>query len=125
MHKFIPHLANIVKPLRELLEKSVEWYWTERQQKAYVNLINSITKASVLKYFEASADSSSEGLGACLLQGMQPVAYVSKALNNAEHNNAQIEKCLQFYLAPSFIYLAPRSITNNKVLHKKFHQTDH
>ena len=22
-------------------------------------------------------------------------------------------------------YLAPRSITNNKVLHKKFHQTDH
>ena len=35
LHKFIPHLADINKPLRELLEKSVEWHWLERQQKAY------------------------------------------------------------------------------------------
>ena len=98
LHKFIPHLADINKPLRELLEKSVEWHWMERQQKAYEELINSITQAPVLKYFDVSADvtvsvdASSESLGACLLQGMQPVAYASRALNSAKRNYAQIEK---------------------------------
>ena len=61
-------------------------------------LINSIKQAPVLKYFDVSADvtvsvdASSEGLGACLLQGMQPVAYASRASNSAEHNYTQIEK---------------------------------
>ena len=84
LHKFIPHLADINMPLRELLKKSVEWHLVERQQKAYEELINSITQAPVLKYFDVSADvtfsvdASSEGLGACLLQGMQPVACVQE-----------------------------------------------
>ena len=83
LHKFIPHLADINKTLREPLEKSVEWHWMERQQKAYEELINSITQPAVLKYFDVSADvtvsvdASSEGLRACLLQGMRPVAYAS------------------------------------------------
>ena len=38
LHKFIPHLADINKRLRELLEKSVEWHWMKRQQKAYEEL---------------------------------------------------------------------------------------
>ena len=98
LHKFIPHLADINKPLRELLEKSVQWHWMERQQKAYEEFINSITQAPVLKYFDVSADvtvlvdASLEGLGACLLQGMQLVTYASRASNSAEHNYAQIEK---------------------------------
>ena len=64
----------------------------ESQQKAYEELINSITQAPVLKYFEISADVtvsvdvSAEGLGACLLQGMQPVASALTALNSAERN---------------------------------------
>ena len=50
-------------------------------------MINSITQAPVLKYFDVSADvtvsvdASSEGLGACLLQGMQPVAYASSTIS--------------------------------------------
>ena len=39
-----------------------------------------------------SVDASSEGLGACLLEGDQPVAYASRSLNSAERNCAQIEK---------------------------------
>lgn len=98
LQKFIPDLADINKPLRELLENSVEWHWIERQQKAYEELINSITKAPVLKYFDINAnvivaiDASSQGLGACLLQGMQPVAYASRALNSAERIYAQIKR---------------------------------
>ena len=39
-----------------------------------------------------SFDASSEGLGASLLQGDQPVAYASRSLNSSERNYAKIEK---------------------------------
>ncbi|CAB4021658.1 Hypothetical predicted protein, partial [Paramuricea clavata] len=98
LNKFIPNLADISRPLRELMEYSVAWHWMEKQQEAYDILISLIAQAPVLKYFDLdsditiSVDASSEGLGACLLQGNQPVAYASRALNRAERNYAQIEK---------------------------------
>ena len=39
-----------------------------------------------------SVDASSDDLSACLLQGDQPVAYVSRSLNSTELNYSQIEK---------------------------------
>ena len=70
----------------------------EAQQKAYGELITCITPVPVLKYFDVnddiivSVDASSEGLGACLLQGEQPVAYASRSLNSDVRNCALIEK---------------------------------
>ena len=70
----------------------------EKQQEAYDILISFIAQPPVLKYFDrksdiaVSVDALSEGLGACLLQGNQPVAYASRALNQSERNYAQIEK---------------------------------
>ena len=85
LHKFIPNLASINKPLLDALEKSVEWHWMEAQQKAYQELITCITLAPVLNYFViVYVDASSEGLGACLLQGSQPVAHASRSVNSAE-----------------------------------------
>jgi hypothetical protein len=98
LNKFIPNLADISRPLRELMGCSVAWHWMEKQQEAYDILISLIAQSPVLKYFDLdsditiSVDASSEGLGACLLQGNQPVAYASRALNRAERNCAQIEK---------------------------------
>lgn len=58
-----------------------------------------VTSAPVLKYYDVAkpvtiqSDSSKNGLGCCLLQKGQPVAYASRALS--EQNYAQIEKeCL-------------------------------
>lgn len=57
-----------------------------------------ITSTPTLKYFDVSdditlsVDASSFGLGACIMQREQPVAYASRALNTAERNYAQIEK---------------------------------
>ena len=87
LNKFIPNLADISRPLRELMEYSVAWHWMEKQQEAYDIFISLIAQSPVLKYFDLdsditiSVDASSEGLGACLSQGNQPVAYASRALN--------------------------------------------
>ena len=97
LNKFIPNLSSVSKPLRELLNHS-EWHWIKKQQEAYDILISLIVQTPVLKYFDINAavtvsvDAYSEGLGACLLQGNQPVAHASRALNNDEKNYAQIEK---------------------------------
>ena len=34
--KFLPHLADITKPLRELTHEEVKWTWDEQQDKAFV-----------------------------------------------------------------------------------------
>ena len=52
----------------------------------------------VLKYFdphqglELQCDASEKGLGACLMQGGQPLAYASRSLTATEQQYAQIEK---------------------------------
>ena len=57
-----------------------------------------ITSGPVLKYYDVSAfvkiseDACSVGLGACLLQENQLIAYASRSLNSAEQNYAQIEE---------------------------------
>ena len=111
LSKFIPNLSQISSPLRELLEKKIEWHWDERHAAAFNNLKTAITSAPVLRYFEPnipvtlSVDASSKGLGAVVLQDGMPIAYASRALSTAEQNYAQIEKemlaitfgCERFY----------------------------
>ncbi|KAK3103001.1 hypothetical protein FSP39_015684 [Pinctada imbricata] len=96
--KFIQNQASITEPLRELLEKGVAWHWNERHEQSFKMLKAALVSAPVLKYFDPkeeltlSVDASSSGLGACILQNGQPVAYASRSLNKSEKNYAQIEK---------------------------------
>ena len=96
--KFIPNLSSKNQPLRLLLESDVAWHWNEEQERAFNDLKGAITSTPTLKYFDVnedvklSVDASSYGLGACIMQKEQPVAYASRTLNAAERNYAQIEK---------------------------------
>ena len=96
--KFLPHLADVTKPLRELTHKDVEWVWDKPQEDAFQKLQKAITNTPVLKYYnleeEATiqCDASQSGLGAALMQNGQPVAYASRAMTEAETRYAQIEK---------------------------------
>ena len=96
--KFIPNLSSVNKPLRQLLEKDVEWHWTKTHQDSFESLKKAISTAPVLKFYnphaeiELHADASKDGLGACIIQGGRPIAYASRALNKSEQNYAQIEK---------------------------------
>jgi hypothetical protein len=92
------HLSQTAAPLRELLEKEVDWHWDERHSAAFDKLRKSITSAPVLKYFDPaqpitlSVDASSKGLGAVVMHEGAPIAYASRALTKAEQNYAQIER---------------------------------
>ena len=57
-----------------------------------------LSSPPVLKYFdpdqdlELQCDASGKGLGACLMQDGQPIAYASRSLSSTEQQYAQIEK---------------------------------
>ncbi|XP_024880926.1 uncharacterized protein K02A2.6-like [Temnothorax curvispinosus] len=102
--KFIEHLADITKPLRELLKDSVEFMWESPQEKAFKEVKKRLIEAPALSLFNTnkktriSADSSSYGLGAVLEQfdeeqeDWRPVYYASRALSKTKKRYAQIEK---------------------------------
>ena len=100
--KFVPHLADLTSPIRSLLSKKVDWLWGPHQDLAFNKIKRALTSSPVLALYDAnintkiSADSSSYGLGAVLLQehsnDWKPVAYASRTLSPTEGRYAQIEK---------------------------------
>ena len=98
LSKFLPHLSDLTKPLRELTQKDVAWVWDHPQQQALDALKEAVTSTPVLRYYNlkeevtVQCDASQSGLGAALMQNGQPVAYASRALTSAETRYAQIEK---------------------------------
>lgn len=104
--RFILNKTNILEPLIELVKDKVLFRWDMVHEMAFNKIKDSIQNASALKHYDPnkkiiiSADSSSYGLGAVILQenkdgSREVVCYASRTLNNSERNYAQIEKeCL-------------------------------
>ena len=101
--KFVPHIATITKPIRELLVKTNVWVWDHPQESAFQELKRIITSDMVLKQFQpeaetvVSSDASSVGLDGLLKQRqpdgtMAPIMFVSRALTPTEQRYATIEK---------------------------------
>ena len=128
--RFVPHFAQIAKPLTELTKKDKKFIWTDLCQNSYDKLIQHIINAPILvapdfsKPFYVTTDASIEGLGGILSQvynGVHhPIAFYSRTLNNAEMKypiydleGLAIKVCLQKW---KFFLLGYKTIvrTDNK-----------
>ena len=96
--KFLPRLSDVMEPIRQLTRKNVPWTWSDAQENALKQVKKLVTEAPVLRFYDPAkplsiqCDSSKTGLGAVLLQDDQPLAFVSRALTDAETRYAQLEK---------------------------------
>ena len=67
--KITPHLAQLTKPLRDLLSKTNDWHWEPDQEHAFAAVKSELTTAVTLAHYNPDAatkvcmDASSCGLG--------------------------------------------------------------
>lgn len=85
--------------MRDLLKDGNQFQWDEQVQGRSFKQVKEILSATlVLKFFDPKeevqiqCDTSDQGLGACLMQRGQPLAYASQSMTAIEVNFAQIEK---------------------------------
>ena len=92
--KFIKDFSKIASPLSELTKESVKFDWGVRQQAAFVTLKQALQEAPVLALpdpkvpYVVHSDASGFATGAVLMQdqgkGLQPIAFLSKKMLDAE-----------------------------------------
>ncbi|XP_049885516.1 uncharacterized protein K02A2.6-like [Pectinophora gossypiella] len=98
MSKFIKNMADITNPLRQLLQKNIEWFWDQPQEEAFLKLKDLLKNPPVLGYYNPKApillsvDASSYACGGVLIQNDKPIAYCAKSFTKTEQGYSQLEK---------------------------------
>ena len=96
--KFLPMLAEVEAPLRELTRKDVLFHWDKPQVAAFQRLKDMCCQAPVIAYYDVrkdvtiQCDASKSAVGAILLQEGRPIVYAFRKLRASEVNWAPIEK---------------------------------
>nr|XP_037270721.1 uncharacterized protein K02A2.6-like [Rhipicephalus microplus] len=101
--RFIPKLSEISAPIRALLNKNNAWSWSYNQEEAFKKIKSLLSSDTCMAMYNphyptiVSADASSHGLGAVLLQDQpsgirRAVAYASRSLTTTEGRYSQTEK---------------------------------
>ena len=102
LSKFVYNMSSVMKPMTDLLRADVSWSWDHAQQSAFDETKRLLTTTPTLTYYDTSkptvvsADASSFGIGAVLMQTtdgeLKAVAFASRTLTSAEQRYSQIEK---------------------------------
>ena len=100
LQTFVPHLSSNTEPLRALLKKENCFAWDENTNMCFQKIKSQLQKALLrpLRYYDQTkpvtlqCDASLKGLGACIIQDGQPIAFVSKSLMDTETHYANIKR---------------------------------
>ena len=111
----IPGFADLSAPLTSLLKKDAPFIWTKEHKNSFIKLRTALCHKPILKHpdftkeFEVHCDSSSQAIGAVLMQrddptdpksNLYPVAYFSRKLNDCESRYTVSEwECLAIVAA--------------------------
>ena len=101
--RFIPNLAELMKPLQNLLKKDAKFEWTDEGKIAFKSIKDAISMSPVListyysKEFQIFFVSLKDTIAGVLLQKNkegqeQPIAFMSRALQNSELKYTMMEK---------------------------------
>lgn len=101
--RFVPNLANKLKPLHELLNNTKTWEWTNRCETAFREAKMALSNSDALMHFDPTlpiqlaCDASPYGVGAVVSHILpsgeeRPIAFASRTLSQAESRYAQIER---------------------------------
>lgn len=103
LSKFIPNYSTLTAPLRKLTLKDTKFHWGPEEELAFNKLKSCITSEDTMVFYSVNRPtvlrteaSFNEGLSAGLFQetgkGLQPVAYISRTMTDAEKRYSQTEK---------------------------------
>ena len=100
--RYIPDLATISEPLRQLTRRGVDFVFGDEQRKSFQELKRRLCSTKTLAYFSPEAktqlitNAGPVGLGGVLIQiqdGVpRAICYVSRALTDVERKYSQTEK---------------------------------
>ena len=90
-------MAELMKPMQALLKKNVKFIWTDEGRNAFDTIKDAITRSPILvspdymKDFMIFSFASKDTIAGVLLQKNfegfeQPIAFMSRALQNSELN---------------------------------------
>ena len=100
MGNSVPHLSHHTEPLQAMLKQEAVFAWDEMANASFQKIKDLIAKSATkpLRYYDlrkpmtVQVDASQRGLGTCLLQECEPIAYASKSLTDTETRYANIER---------------------------------
>lgn len=100
--RFIPNMAQIVKPMTSMLKKNTKIVHSQEFIQAFETCKKLLTEAPILQYpdftkpFIVTTDASNEAISGILSQGVigqdHPIAYASRTLNDAERKYSTTER---------------------------------
>lgn len=100
--KFVPHFADVVEPIRELLRQGASFSWGDKAAQSFRAVKQLLATSKAVHMFNPSllpvvtTDASDHGLGAVLQQRygneLRTVAFASRTLSQAERKYSVGEK---------------------------------